>query len=585
MRVLKKKKIPLIVFLLIAGLVFFNYRKTLSFSLAGDDWLALYRYYIAFPTRLSYFNLNNYLGNYDASNIIVGEISRFFGFNPFPYYFVSTIVKILSAISFIPTIKKLTKNNFAAYLSAILVAVAFAGVESTNWVFNMSTYFSIALFNLFLYFYEPFNGKIFNKKIIIPALLMSFSFYLTPIRIHGLLVVLPITIYLLHKLNSNKKGVNLVSVVAHSVLFLFPSIYFYSVTATRYGGGYLENILAIPKLKPHLFFLPFSYLGAAFIPDKAIMFFKINLSRPDLLSPEKYLTFAGSFLLISLIITELIKRGIKAPKQFTFLTTTITAVVYLLFGFTLKYDTSGIYHNIIVIIDTLVGIYILVAFTIFFAQKRKANLKVATTGFIYLISTCAVIWIPWIVFPSGTVHSDTRYLLLPGAYLLVCLSLVLSQFIKKKSFLLFLIVCVFLVANTYSLNSYFNTLTKVGRPQVDHIRVAKEINSAVPVLDTQASSAYLFTGPDDEYIYYTIRFGFPYYMLLTHKELNLNFDVSPFPVDNFQSLQQIYNNPNSEELKRYGYEGQMIAKDHVYSFYIDKYQVTNKTNDIRVMLK
>ena len=74
-------------------------------------------------------------------------------------------------------------------------------------------------------------------------------------------------------------------------------------------------------------------------------------------------------------------------------------------------------------------------------------------------------------------------------------------------------------------------------------------------------------------------------MLLTHKELNLNFDVSPFPVDNFQSLQQIYNNPNSEELKRYGYEGQMIAKDHVYSFYIDKYQVTNKTNDIRVMLK
>ena len=139
------------IILLILLLIIINFKDTLRFSLTGDDWGALYYYYAHFTNRFTYFNLSRYLGNYDASHIIMGEISKLFGFNPLPYYALSMVARTVASISFIPVIKKLTNNTSAAYLSAILFSVMYTGVESTNWVFNMTTYLSIGVFNLFLF--------------------------------------------------------------------------------------------------------------------------------------------------------------------------------------------------------------------------------------------------------------------------------------------------------------------------------------------------------------------------------------------------------------------------------------------------
>ncbi|KKQ47608.1 MAG: hypothetical protein US67_C0049G0002 [Candidatus Woesebacteria bacterium GW2011_GWD1_38_10] len=570
------------IILLILLLIIINFKDTLRFSLTGDDLGALYYYYAHFTNRFTYFNLSRYLGNYDASHIIMGEISKLFGFNPLPYYALSMVARTVASISFIPVIKKLTNNTSAAYLSAILFSVMYTGVESTNWVFNMTTYLSIGVFNLFLFVFNFRNKKIFNKHLMLSMLLMFTVFFVTPIRMHGVIITIPLMLLLLGKIYDER--VNITRIIIHSIFLIAPVLIFNLSTASQFNNNYLKLASNLTSLQLSNFFLPFSHIGSALLPNKIIFLFFKNISRPDIVAPNTFPIYSLFMLTILSFFTVILKYLLNHNK-FVKPTIIATTIFYLTLWLALLYDKTGLYNNLVVLLDTLIGIWVSSLYFFFFLYIFKTDKNRGYTGLYFLTLSITFILIPWLVFPQGIMPSDSRYLLAPGAYLIVCTTLILS-YLEKRSKILFLYIytVIFLIINIYSLQEYFHENILNGRLQNDHLRVAGVINDEVASLDNEKVSVFLFTGPDDGYIYNTIRFGFPYYMLLKHPELRFNAKTAPFAVDNFESLKQVYQNPQSSEIIRYGYEGFNINADQIYSFNIDRSFVINTTLDTRKII-
>ncbi len=580
---MKRKKLLALTFVIVIVLVFINFGRTLHFSLAGDDWLALYRYYTDFPSRSSYFNPSNYMGNYDASNIIMGEIAYAFGFNPLPYYLISMIGRILAAFTLFLVVEKLTKDKKASFFSAIFFSCMYAGVESTNWVFNMATYFSMTLFNLFLLVYDFKSKRLLDKNVIISLFFIFASFYIMPVRMHGAILTLPIALFLLRRVYSKQVDFKLIFI--HSILFILPIAYFYKSTSGQYQSGYLEKIVGLLSLKYHFFFLPFAEIGATLLPDKIISFFVRNISYPHIADPEVFWRIAGLLLLGLFLLLRYLRKHFAFSKKFLRIVAGIPILLFLLFWLSMKSDVTGIFHNLVITLDVLVGIIAVIFLASFFTISPKSINKSKFVGLYFLIVSISLFGIPWILFPTATFASDTRYLLIPGAYLTASICIVVSSLLKKGTvsrYIPFVLVSIlFLTINIYSLQSYFQHSSEEGRLQKDHLRVANIINAEVPVLDANGTSVFLFTGPDDVYMYNTIRFGFPYYMLLNHRELNLNSKIAPFPADNFASLTDVFDNEKSTELIRYGYEPMAIPVERVYSFEINKDEVTNTSLETR----
>ena len=128
-----------------------------SFHLAlfGDDWLVFYRYLKDLGPESSgpYNNFTFLFTPYGSFDVLMGFLRNFFGYDSTPYYIVSYIFRLIASISFYPIINYLTKNKLAAIFSMIFFSVTPIGLDTTNWVFNMPSYITIALFNLFLYFF------------------------------------------------------------------------------------------------------------------------------------------------------------------------------------------------------------------------------------------------------------------------------------------------------------------------------------------------------------------------------------------------------------------------------------------------
>lgn len=178
-------------------LSFFNIGQSLQFAINGDDWLALYRYNQDFNSFISHLDIRNYItptSNYVFGYLMMGIISKLFSYNPYPYYLVALILRIITAFSFYFGIYSVTKNKWMGYLSAIFFACLYAGIETTNWVSNMNTYLSIILMNVFLIIYSR-KLMTLSFKTVMQSLILVASFMITPVRMHGLLFFVPLAVF------------------------------------------------------------------------------------------------------------------------------------------------------------------------------------------------------------------------------------------------------------------------------------------------------------------------------------------------------------------------------------------------------
>lgn len=290
-------KIKICFILAVIFLNFFSTGRSLQFSLSGDDWLALYRYITTFHTFFDHFNISKYMGNYDAANILMGLIYRIFEFNPFPYYLTSFIFRILASLSFYPIIFALTKNKLASVLSVLFFSINYIGIETTNWVFNMTTYISVSLFNLFLYL--NIKEVISFKSMIKQAIIVFLAFFFTPNRMHALVFITPLIEILRFKFGYTK---NLRSVIIRIALFLAPIIIFRRLTATDWDETYYHmagNFLF--NLKDY-FFSFLADVGTAIIPDRFLYLIFGSVSVVNFIKIATGIIFLSIFPIFFLVM-------------------------------------------------------------------------------------------------------------------------------------------------------------------------------------------------------------------------------------------------------------------------------------------
>lgn len=165
----------------------FTLYPTFSLALLGDDWLAFQRYLQHLGPRSSgeWNHLSYFLTPYGAQDIMMGFLQKIFGYSSTWYYFISFILRLVAAFSLYPLLFYLTKNNLATFFAILFFSITIIGFDTTNWSSNMTTYITIALFNLSLYFLIRSQQEKPIKFFILFAVLYYLAYITTPIRMHG----------------------------------------------------------------------------------------------------------------------------------------------------------------------------------------------------------------------------------------------------------------------------------------------------------------------------------------------------------------------------------------------------------------
>ncbi|MBU0569717.1 hypothetical protein KKB40_02970, partial [Patescibacteria group bacterium] len=189
--------ISLWLFVCIPLLSYFNLKKSLNLGLYGDDWLQFYNIWLWFDVTktLSFFSLSSYIGPYWPQHFFLGLIRHFYGYEPTAYFVSSLFLRILATISLYPFIKELSKSKLAGILSTIIFAFSVAGLETTDWVFNMNTYAGIFFLNISLYFYLRLRQikTLVSWHTVFFIITFTLALGVVPVRMHAAMPVLIVT--------------------------------------------------------------------------------------------------------------------------------------------------------------------------------------------------------------------------------------------------------------------------------------------------------------------------------------------------------------------------------------------------------
>ncbi|MDO8657102.1 MAG: hypothetical protein Q7K55_00040 [Candidatus Levybacteria bacterium] len=509
------KKLWFPAFIVLLGIL--NIGQSLHFAINGDDWLALYRYNLYFNSFLSHFDIRNYStasANYVFGYLMMGIISKLFSYNPYPYYLVALILRIATAFSFYFSVYSATKNKWMSYLSATFFSCMFAGIETTNWVSNMNTYLSIILLNLFIHFFNNQKNKIISLRTLFQSFVLMASFLVTPVRMHGLLFLIPaMLIFKFKKINKNN--------IASFLLIL--------------------SIFMIPLLLIRIFTYPDSqsdYLKVISMKDGGIFSVLFNL-----------ITNLGFSSLPNILINQ-------------------------------DASLKNLY--------TVAGGLTLLILSIYFLCIRSVYPLFARFGLLSLTLSISFLVIPGFINPTSVFPSDHRYLIIPGSWLMIAFSVFIVTLYYQKNnlsksaavlFALFIILI-----NSFALQKYFNILSAKGRLASDSERIFNLINNKIVPTEDKTPLVFLFLSNDGFFLYNAVNFGFTPHMMTINKAFAKDPQQAPFAVDNIDSLKSVLADPDSSELKRYGYKPVKIPIGNVYSFYADQGQILDYTDQIREKL-
>ncbi len=442
--------IPIII--LVSLLVFY---PTFNLALFGDDWYTLWRYlYFLGPKSSGEYNYLTYLiTSYGSQDIVMGLLYNLFGNYSTPYYIISYLLRMVATISLIPIAFYLTKNKFAAFLAALFFSITPIGLETTNWVFNMPVYVSIAFFNLFLYFFLVFqkNNKI--KFFITCLIFFLLAHIASPIRMTGLLVF---TIFLeiffvLQGLKKKKQFlkevglfllifmlINLTSGIATSVPKSRATFFVSGINTISTGVETIQHLLT--KNSFDFIFYPLLTIGRMVIPDTTTII-SITSGAFSLLINLIYL-----YLIFLLVGFLLFKSSDKLNMNFYRKT--------ILFGFILNLIIMAVYQfnkstlSVNSIISIVVGGYLLIIGIALFLCTRKNN-SISTALFISISWTIVSFIFTWFRAPETVMPTVHRYLIVSavGISLLFATIFSLGKNIKYRILLFYLISILIIIVS------------------------------------------------------------------------------------------------------------------------------------------
>ena len=592
--------------------------KSFNLALSGDDWLMHWMTWSIFYVRkiTSIYNPMAYLCTYCPHWPQLALMEHFWGYNPFYYYLISMISRVLVALALFYSLKYITKKRYLAFMAATFFAVGYLGIETTDWVFNFIHYLGLAIAVIFLALYFRAKEKPSVKNVLLAAFVYLLALIVSPPRMHGILpliFILEAGWFLIEGKNYKFKQA-IIRILL--MIFVFRSLFVGLGDLTMFlrkynidiGGGhnvygYGEQDWTFGRVvqgfdaakttleegRSDILLYPMITIGNDVLPDrlwKIIPFQKISFFGKY---PFTFFTFIFPTILflgfLGWLLFRIIDLNIKQYIYFYLALFFLLVTVYLF-----KRSNVSTFSSEYVAYALVGGYAVILSVFLFFVLRKKETL-------ISLAIAIGMGWMvtpgifPYLIDPLNILHSWGRYSIHQGVGLSIWFAAIffiaMKYLQKKRKYLQLALVCLLVVAFAYMhssfTNGYLTDVTKYRSLEIDK-KYWSQITSEVSSLDKNVLSVfYLESDPQDALIAeWTLRFTFVGRSALYYQITNEN--LNPFMiVNNYGELFSTIS--DGKRLAQQGKPSdQLVSINNIYAFRLKNRELSNITDVIRERL-
>lgn len=581
----------------------FLFRKSFGLGLYGDDWQHLYilwREFFVFHHK-SFYDIHSYLNPYWPEYFYLGIIQHFWGYYPPAYFIASFLMRLFANIALYFFAYELTKSKLAAFLTSLIFLVSAAGLQTTDWVFNMNTYAGVGLLAVASVFYLKLRKLQTFKSWLYFWFTFTFTLGLAivPTRMHGATPFIILTDLFLtfvverQKIKFNKYLIG--RIILAAIIFL-TLIHFKSFGEQSYANGrFNDSYKLIQTLNENgytswwLYFI--GIIGHLVLPDN------INLSTFTIplqaVLPIKN-PFYAQLMVEFLISTTFLLIGsfaiLKSKNKLYYLPPIVFNFLWLFFLIALtKIDSrtgSDIYFSI-----SLGGQYLFWAIWIFLISRKKYP-EISSALVLSVFWVFALTMLYWFFTPYYVIETTGRYMTVGAAGIALFLGALSTILLKSsmedkpsngslfKSF--YLIVPMFflfgfILTNVQTSQNYFNILYQTRNQQLTQ-KTWDTLLQQVPKLDPTAPSVFFFTTDNPQSLEGVLVFGF---FMRSGLEWRITDEaLTPLPVTDYQQLLDMVK--TGEPLQKvHGRKKAPVPLSRVFGFDFSNGTLTNITPQVR----
>lgn len=556
------------------------FRKSFDLGLYGDDWQHLYilwREFFVFHNK-SFFDITSYLNPYWPEYLYLGIIEHFWGYFPPAYFIASYLCRLFANIALYFLSYELTKSKLAAFLTTLIFLVSAAGLQTTDWVFNMNTYFGLGLLAIASTIYLKIRKLKTFKSWLYPAFVITFTLGLAvvPTRMHGATPFIILTdlflTYLIERQQFKFNKYVLLRMGLTIIIFLalvhFKSFGEGSYTSGRFNDSYklVQTLMQNGYYSWWLYFL--AIIGHLVLPDN------INFTVKSTL---KSVLIVGTFL--SILFASVSSYSIlKSKKIISYLPILIFNIGWLIFLFVMSkadfHTSSDIYFAI------FLGWQFLFWAIWFYLIGRKNYPDISKTLIISIIWIVSLTILHWLFTPYYIIETTGRYMTMGAAGTAIFFGALSALLLKQATFyasnpsvnlrflgilylgIPLLILLIFIITNFQAGQKYLNVLHETRNKELTE-STWKTLLSEVPVLDPDHISIFYFTTDNPLSLEGVLVFGF-YMRAGLEWKIPLEH-LTPLPVKDYNELLE-YVKDGSPAQKIHGRKAEPIPLSKVYAF-------------------
>lgn len=519
----KLKIIQVILFLSLVEIVgIFLFHNYFHFALFGDDWQYLFN--LKFFTMHHTLSFRDFISPYGGELLFMAGINKFFGLTAQAYFITSFIFRTLAAFTLGLLGYYLSRSVRVSIGSTFLFLLSFAGIETSNWVLTANTYLSFAVlaigFIFLINYYKTSANTLKSRSLIISYVLICFAIILCPIRMHGLIFLIPIIEILLFATGVSK----IQSIVVRLTVFLL-TIWFMKV----FGIFGLDKDLASHAIKystgnflnPHFLLTPFAVFTNTIIPPS--IFYSLYSVISNTYLP--HIVFSKIFLFISMcaIVFYAYKRKSKHILLFGSI-----IVLWAIFLFLLRYVLTAAItlDGIKILLGSYIS-FILITISIYsYDSKHKYTSLILL---ILLVAPFCFIVVPYVYGYDLVNLQASRYLTIPAAFSSLLLAFISLKFIypgiyKKNSnqkvqvTVAILVYFLFIIGNYASVSNYFQKYSET-RLNSDVQLTSDNIYAIVKKYDNK-NMLWYFESDNGQYYQDAIFFGGEFRYAVTQNHID-----------------------------------------------------------------
>lgn len=134
-----------LVFLFFTVIVFLVNIKSLGLTMYADDWIIMAKFFAIFGPGdpFPYWRIDTWFADYGWQNI-TPILFAIFGYTYWVYFAINLLIKGLVALAVYLFAKKVFDKK-VGFVSGLFFAATAIGIETTDWVYNMSSWLGIAI--------------------------------------------------------------------------------------------------------------------------------------------------------------------------------------------------------------------------------------------------------------------------------------------------------------------------------------------------------------------------------------------------------------------------------------------------------